>query len=190
MSEASPGTNYGTAGTLWADGGSGTQHESYLRFTVTNLASPVQRAVLRVYVTTNGTGNGPAVYATGSGWTESGLTWSTRPARSGGVIANVGALATNSWAEYDVTPLVTGNSTVNLVLVAESTDGVEFAARQTSTPAQFVLTLSSATATQRRPPPTPTPRRSQRRPPRRATVSSHHVHTRRRHVCERDQPQY
>ena len=87
--------------------GSGTQQESYLRFTMTNLASPVQRAVLRMYVTTNGTGNGPAVYATGSGWTESGLTWSTRPARIGGVIANVGTVATNSWAEYDVTPLVT-----------------------------------------------------------------------------------
>ena len=84
VSEASPSTNYGTASALWVDGGSGTQQESYLRFTVTNLDSPVQRAVLRVYVTSNGTGNGPAVYATGSGWTESGLTWSTRPARSGG----------------------------------------------------------------------------------------------------------
>lgn len=63
MEEANPSRNFGTSSTLRVQGGSDPDIRSYLRFTVSGLSGPVRRATLRLYVT-NGTTNGPAVYAT------------------------------------------------------------------------------------------------------------------------------
>src|SRR6266508_4559015 len=122
--------------------------ESYLRFTVSGVTSSIQHAALRLYATTNGTTNGPAIYAGDPNWTETGITWNTRPALTSGALDNKGAIATSSWVEYDVTSLVTGNGTYSLALIADSDDGVTFSSREGSDPPQLVLTLAgSATAT-------------------------------------------
>ena len=83
-----PSTPSGTSSRLLVDG-SPVRH-GYLRFTVGGGPGTVQRATLRVYAT-DGTDNGPQVYATGTGWTEAGLTWATRPAPSGTASDNKGA---------------------------------------------------------------------------------------------------
>ena len=146
MQEANPTSNYGTATSLLVNGASNPDVESYLRFTVSGVTGPIQSARLRVYVTTNGTNNGPAVYAAGNSWTETGITWNTRPALVSGAADNKGALGTNAWVEYDVTALVTGDGTYTFALLADSADGVTFSSRQGSTSPQLVLTLSTGGA--------------------------------------------
>jgi hypothetical protein len=166
VSEASPTTNYGTLGRLLVDGGADPDVASYLRFDLSGVTAPVQRATLRVWVQTDGgSQNGPEVRVTGTSWSETGLTWSNRPVPTGGVLDDKGALAGSTWVEYNVTSAVTGYGAVGFVLVPQSNDGAVFDSRQGANQPQLVLNTNStetpvpsATATPTRTPtPTPTP---------------------------------
>jgi uncharacterized protein YjiK len=151
--EASPTTNYGTVTTLVADDGSDPGREIYLRFSVTGVLGAVQSATLRLYAS-NGSTNGPAVYATSNGWTETGLTWNNRPAPTSGAVDDKGWIYTNTWAEYDVTALVTGDGTYSFMLATDTTDGVTFSSREGSSPPELVVMPVAPTPTNT---PTPTP---------------------------------
>src|SRR5690349_15836606 len=144
VKQGSPTTNYGTASSLQVNGVSNPGMESFIRFTVTGVSGSLQSARLRVYATTNGTKNGPAVYGTSTSWTETGITWNNRPARTSSAVDNKGSIGINSWAEYDVTSLVTGNGTFSFVLAADSSDGVRFSSRQGRHPPELVISFSSA----------------------------------------------
>lgn len=141
VEEANPGTNYGASSALRVDGGSDPDVESYLRFTVTGATGTIQSAKLRVY-STSSSANGPTVYATGGSWTESGITWNTRPSRTTGALDDRSLVAANAWLEYDLTSLITGDGTYNLVLALDNSDGISLSSRQGSSPPQLVLTLA------------------------------------------------
>src|SRR6266496_4650655 len=151
VKQSYPNSNYGNSSSLQVNGVSNPDQESFIRFTVTGISGTVQSAQLRVYATTNGTKNGPAVYATDTSWTETGITWNNRPDRTSGAVDNKANISTSSWAEYNVTALVTGEGTFSFVLAADSSDGVRFSSRQGSHPPELILTLASAETT-----PTPT----------------------------------
>jgi hypothetical protein len=137
------------------DGASDPDLESFIQFTVTGISGTIQSAKLRMRATTNGSANGPAVYSTGTSWTETGITWNNRPGRTSGAVDNKGSIPTNTWVEYNVTSLVQGNGTLSFVLAADSTDAVIFSSRQGSQPPQLVVTfISNITVT---PTFTPTP---------------------------------
>ncbi len=131
-----PGTSFGGATSLFAD--TSPLQETYLRFRVTGLTAPPTRARLRVQVT-DATSDGPAVYAATSAWTESTVTWTTRPARSGGVIADLGAAALGQFVEYDVTAALTGDGAYTFALVPTSSSGFAIASRESSAPPQLIL---------------------------------------------------
>jgi len=139
--EAKVNSNYGKNVQLWVAAGTGVAQESYLKFTVSGVSGTLQSATLRVY-STSGTVDGPAVYATTSTWTETGITWNTRPARTSAGMDDKGAIATGVWIEYNVTPLVMGNGTYSFVLVTTSTDSVSFSSREGSQPPQLVLNIA------------------------------------------------
>ena len=142
--QASPTTNYGTANNLQVDGD--TVQTSYIRFTVSGVTGPIQNVKLRIFCTTNGTNNGPAVYLADSNWIESGaggITWNTQPALLSGAVDNKGAVAANAWIEYDVTSLVTGDGTYTLALLADGSDGATFSSREGTAPPQLVVTLGT-----------------------------------------------
>ena len=143
VKEASSSRNYGYFSTLQADGASDPDVESFIRFTVTGISGPIQSAKLRVYDTTNGSVNGPAVYETGASWTETGITWNNRPSRTTGALDNKGSISTNTWVEYDVTSSVTGDGTFSFVLAADSNDAATFSSRQGSHPPQLVVTADN-----------------------------------------------
>jgi Zn-dependent metalloprotease/DNA-binding beta-propeller fold protein YncE len=169
ISQASPTTNYGTATTLQVDGDSGAAQPSYIRFNASGLTGSILSAKLRVFCTTNGTVNGPAAYLANSSWTESGtggINWNNQPTLESGAFDNKGSIAANSWVEYDVTALVTGNGMYTFALVADSSDGIVFSSREGTTPPQLVVTFggepSTSTPTSTNPPsmtdtPTATP---------------------------------
>jgi len=105
--------------------------ETYLRFNVAGISGKVTSAKLRIRSTTN-TADGPALRGVGNGWAETGITWQNRPSPTTGVISDVGAIATNSWAEWDVTPLVAADGTFSFNLSQTSTDGVSYNSREAS----------------------------------------------------------
>ena len=134
-----PGTNYGTATSLGAD--ASPVVESYLRFAPTYTGT-LRKAVLRLYAS-NGSVDGPALYTTSSTWTERGLTWTNRPARSTTPVADVAAVATGTWIEYDVTSAVASGRR-DFVLTGPSTDGTTVHSRQSaSTSLRPVLVVTA-----------------------------------------------
>jgi calcineurin-like phosphoesterase family protein len=146
VKQISPTSNYGALSYVSVDGAPDPMEESYLLFTVDGLSGPIQNAKLRVFVLTDTTKNGPAVYLANNSWTESGMTWNTKPALLSGPSDNKGALTANTWVEYDVSSLLSGNGTYTFALIADSSDGADFSSREGGSPAQLVIT--SATATQ------------------------------------------
>ncbi len=146
VKQSNPDTNYGNGKTLQVDGGKDPNVESFLRFTVTGVTGTIQSARLRLYVTNDGSQNGPAVYATDSSWAESTITWNNRPTHTGEAADNKDEIPPDAWMEYDVTSLVKGNGTYSFVLAADSSDGVILSSRESAQPPQLVITLGSALA--------------------------------------------
>jgi acid phosphatase type 7 len=138
VNAGAPTTNYATA-KLRTDFDS-TPEDSFLRFTVTGVTGSVQSAKLRLFAYTD-TVDGPAVYSTTNSWTETALTWNTRPPRTSAARDDKGAIATNSWVEFDVTPFVTGNGTYSFTLAQSASDGVDIRSREyTSNRPELVVT--------------------------------------------------
>jgi PKD repeat protein/glucose/arabinose dehydrogenase len=129
VEQRSPAANFGVASKLHVVGGS-KPFEAFLRFAPTGIAGTVQAAKLRVYVSDDASNNGPAVYGATSSWTETAITWSNRPSHTSAPSANAGAIAAGTWVEYDVRPFVAGNGDVTFALVGDSSDGVNFSARE------------------------------------------------------------
>ena len=140
--EAYPNTNYGTSSLLEVD--DNPRSESYLRFDVKGISGTVQSAKLRLYAT-DGSPDGPAVYATDNTWSETGITWNNRPARIGSATDDKGSVASSVWIEYEVTRLVGGDGSYSFVMVPTSTNGVDWSSRQTTRQPQLVLTVASST---------------------------------------------
>ena len=143
VKQANPTNNYGSAASLLVDDASNADVETFLRFTVTGVSGTVQEARVRLYDTTNGTKNGPAIYATDPSWTETAITWNNRPDRTSAEVDNKARIATSSWVEYNVTSLVSGDGTFSFVLAADSGDGVRFSSREGRHPPELVVTLNS-----------------------------------------------
>ena len=145
-------TNYGSAVALGTD--NSPVQRSLFRFTVAGLSGTVTSAKLRVWAT-DGSANGPAVYATSGTWVESTVTSNTAPAPSGSPSDDKAAVTKSTFVDYDVKPLVTGNGTVNLITVGTSSDGTDVASREDATVAhrpQLIVTTDGGT-----PPPDTTP---------------------------------
>jgi hypothetical protein len=151
VDESSPDQNNGSDDSLRTDGESDAKIESFIRFTVTGISGFVQSAQLRVYASSNDSRDGPAVYLTDTSWEESEITWNTRPAIKSGAIDNKAQIGSQSWVEYDVTSQVTADGIFSFVLVADSSDGIAFSAREDDFPPELVITLGTES------PFTPTP---------------------------------
>ena len=146
VDEDNPDENYGGRDALRTDGAGDPQVESFIRFDLTGISGPVGNARLLVYAVSNESDNGPAVYLTQVGWEESRITWNTRPARQGGAIDNEDHITSQSWVEYEVTSQVRGNGTISFVLAADSSEGIDFASRESAFPPQLVVTVGESAA--------------------------------------------
>ena len=142
---ADPNTNFGTSG-LRADGGTDPAVQSFLRFDLSGLSGPVQSVKLRLYAY-SGTADGPAAYSAGDAWTESGITWANQPAFTSGAVDDKGAIAANSWVEWDVTSLFSGPGIYDFGLATSSTDGVDMYSREAAADRpQLIVTYGSPAA--------------------------------------------
>jgi hypothetical protein len=163
--QAQRNKSFGTAKRLRVRDGSLPAKQAFVRFAVSGLAGSVTQATLRFYVT-NGTPDGPAVYRTGA-WPKKALTWARRPAVTSGPRGDTGQLVPGTWAEWDVTPWVTGNDAYRFALKGGAADTLELASRETKQgiDPQLVVTTSGV------PPPDPPSTVVFVAPPQGATVS-------------------
>ncbi|HYT40610.1 MAG TPA: DNRLRE domain-containing protein [Acidimicrobiia bacterium] len=151
VAQAKPTANLGTATTLQVD--RSPVLESFVAFHVDDPGAPVTRATLRLFVV-NQSGNGPKVYRSDAGWSETAVTWNTRPARHE-LLADVGKVAAGRYVSYDVTAAVTGAGDVSFDLVADSTDGTDFNTREASGNRPELVVETDAGSPPPPPPPPP-----------------------------------
>ena len=143
--QSKPDTNYGNESTLDVDSGNDPD-ESLIHFTITDVSGTVLNARLRIYAKTNGSLDGPAVYATSASWTEDEITWNNHPMPSSNELDNSDQINPESWVEYDVTPAVTGPGAVSFSLAADSGDAIVFSSREGNHPPELVVTFAPSEA--------------------------------------------
>jgi glycoprotein endo-alpha-1,2-mannosidase len=137
--------NFGTRPALRVDGSPIVR--SYVRFTVPTLSGPVTKATLRIYAS-SAQNTGFDVYSTGTGWSETGLTYANAPTL--GVKRGAsGAVAAGTWTSVDVTAAVRGAGTVAFALATVSPTALALGSRESATAPQLVVETGS------QPPPPP-----------------------------------
>ena len=125
-----PASNYGALNNLRVRYTSTEDIDSYLKFDVTSLSGPVQRATLRLYAY-DGSDSGGAAYAvsntyraSSTPWIESGIKWTNAPAITGAPLSTAGSVTTNAWIEYDVTAAITGSGTYSFAVSGTSSNSL------------------------------------------------------------------
>src|SRR5512140_705191 len=151
VDSSKPTTNFGSGTLMWIDASSPTRR-ALLRFSLSSIpaGSTINSAVLKLYVTADGSSVAGSVKTVGSSWSESSVTYSTAPAVGSTIASIAGRAAPGATLAVDITSYVVGKSTVNLYLTTSSTDGVQYYSREKggSLAPRLVVTWSpAATAT-------------------------------------------
>lgn len=135
-------TNYGTATTLQVrqgDASNNTTYISYLKFAVTGVnGAPVSSAKLRLYVT-DASPDGGSVFRVDDTWTETGLTYATRPLLPPTSIGNAGSVAAGGYVDIDLGSAVSGDGTYSFAVQSSSTNSAIYASRESVNKPQLVL---------------------------------------------------
>src|SRR6476620_5849981 len=121
VSDANPTANYGGITGLSVKGGTSSDYETVIRFKVSGVGDRVYRARLYLYAYDPSV-DGPSIYETSPSWSETGVTWNTRPAPIGGALDNYGPIADNSWIAYDVAAAIDGKGYVAFGIGGSSSD--------------------------------------------------------------------
>jgi len=144
-----PGSNYGSSTVLRARQAS-TIFYSYLKFDLTGISAPVQRAVLRLTVTDPSV-DGGTIYsvsnnfrATSTPWTESGLTWDKAPGSSGNALDRAGEVLSAQQVDFDVSAAVRGNGIVSFCIKSASNNSVKYSSREGARAPILLLTLGAS----------------------------------------------
>ena len=146
VEDGSPSANFGSSVKLQSGGGV-PKRESYLRFNLAGVTGPVVEAQLRLQSTTDGTKNGPALHGAGGGWNETELAWSNRPSHDPTAAHDYGAIPKGTVAMYDADSLVNGNGLVNMALISDYNDSVDFGSREhtdVNSRPQLIVTFDSS----------------------------------------------
>jgi N-acetylglucosamine-6-sulfatase len=123
--------------------GSNSVH-SYLKFTVSGLDGAPSAAKLRLFVTDPSPNAGPVFTASnttpsGAPWSESTLTWNTKPAIGASALSSLTAVSTGTWVEYDLKNSITGNGSYSFALTGASSDHAWFSSAEGANPPQLVV---------------------------------------------------
>jgi beta-glucanase (GH16 family) len=150
-----PDTNFGSSVRWSVEGRPNIVRNALLRFDVAIPAGEeVVSAKIRAYSGADvGLDEYVDIYETVGGWTESGVTWNTAPARGTG-LGKSGGFTTGEWVEWDVTRAIGDGGSVNFQLETNSQRWVGFKSSESSDESlhpQLVVTTQAATTP---PPPT------------------------------------
>lgn len=142
-----PTSNYGTASTLQVDGN--PIKIIYMKFDLSSLSGKtIASAKLRFYVTNTSSSTQNVKRVSSTSWTETGLTYSSRPTLGTLVSSFVGG-PSGVWKEVDITSAVKEKLGTLLSLAVDSTgsDGLDFSSKNSSSNRpQLLITYSSSTS--------------------------------------------
>jgi len=134
-----PAQNYGPRSSLRVRSSTSGTYQSYLRFSVGDLAGQrVTGAVLRLYVTDPSTEGGMLTAAPG-GWSESTLTWENAPGVGALVLDSAALVFPDTWVEFDVSELVTGPGSYDFGLSSGSSNSAIYSSREGAHPPELVV---------------------------------------------------
>ncbi len=143
VSAGATGTNYGTSTVLGVD--ASTEEITYLKFDLSAYAGrTLESATLQLRSAGSGSSGTQNVKLVASDtWTETGITYSNRPALGAG-IGTLGPTTTNT--NYNVPLTVSGvagelGQQLSLGMDSSSSDGLDLNSGETTTPPKLVLTL-------------------------------------------------
>ncbi len=141
-----PDRNFGAGLELELERDPPAESQIVVRVEVPDLTGlEIMDATLRLTVaspSTAGGDDGGALFAATGGWTESGVTWRTRPAPVGAPIGSVGAVEAQDAVDFDVSGVVTGPGSYDFVLVTGSANKVRYQAREADlNPPTLLLTV-------------------------------------------------
>jgi hypothetical protein len=145
-----PTDNFGTTTHLRLRQSSNMIMRSYLKFTVTGVSGSVQSARLRLKVTQAGDNGGSVFlvsdnYLDNSGpWTETGLNYDNAPEISGTPLSSVSSVTKDQTVEFEVTPVISGNSTYSFGLENNSSDIVHYSSKEGETAPELVIQFVEA----------------------------------------------
>jgi fibronectin type 3 domain-containing protein len=140
---ASPSTNYGSSTRLETD--NSPIKNFLIRFTVTGTGTgTVTNARLRLTCADPSPRGGDFTVAASNDWTENTVTWGSAPA-AGTTIASLGAVASGSTYEVDVSSMIHGDGTYTLRITSPNADGADFTSREGTLAARPLLTVTVGT---------------------------------------------
>ncbi len=145
VKSASPTSTYGSQAYVRVSKVSASDEvQGLFRFDVTGLPDTIESARLRVYAY-DGTVDGPALYSTVTGWNESTVTWSTRPAINSGVLSDAGAISSQTWVEFEIpASVISGDGSYGFVLVSSSSDGMYVHSREATSTHRPQLVIATS----------------------------------------------
>ncbi|MFH0518685.1 DNRLRE domain-containing protein [Streptomyces sp. M41] len=139
-------TNYGTVDQVSADNNS--VKRAFMKFEVSGFEAPVTSAKLRVHVADVEDAESPAGgtfrLMSDTTWSETAVTWGTRPFYGGQELGSLGAVSRDTWYEIDVTSHVTRTGTFGISITSADDDGADYDSRESGiTAPQLVVTTEA-----------------------------------------------
>lgn len=118
--------------------------QSCLRFEVSGLGGQsITRAVLRLFVT-DPSAEGGTITAAPGGFDEATLTWENAPGVGSTVLDGAGMVHPDTWVEFDVSDVVTGDGTWRFGLSSSSSNSVSYSSREGFDPPRLVVFTAPA----------------------------------------------
>jgi hypothetical protein len=139
VNEGSPASNYGGLTTLRADATPIVR--SYLRFDLQGLSGSITRVTLRIFTNSSSTTGYEVRNVADNTWSEGTINFSNAPAVDG-VAATSGSFGANAWTTVDITPLITGNGSLNIALTTTNATAFSLASRESANAPQLVVETS------------------------------------------------
>jgi myo-inositol-hexaphosphate 3-phosphohydrolase len=144
-----PDTNFGTAATLEIEVDPPNESETLLRVDVPDLTGfELLGSTLRLNVpdvSSASTDDGGTLFITTGDWSETGVTYNTRPAPIGEPIDSVGTVDREDAVDFDVSQTVTGAGTYDFLLLSTSEDKGRYLSREgNESPPALLLRLQES----------------------------------------------
>ncbi len=143
VDEDEPDEGHGGSDTLYLDMGttySPTENQHiYLRFSPTGIGGAVSGATLRLFCVNEGS-EADVLTSSDVSWSEQSPTWGSPLPADGLLAGRLAPTSEESWVEADVTPAITGDGPVTLILRPVESNGADFHSRENLHPPELVVT--------------------------------------------------
>jgi hypothetical protein len=139
VSEDNPGRSFGYDQVLRVD--KDPVRSVYLKFSIPK-DKPFSHAILRLYAKDNNETGGTVYVGNDNIWSERLLTYDSQPNVGEEKIGDIGAVAAGVPVSIDVTGAVEDRTVVTFKITSDSEDGVDYAAKESSTELSPQLVLS------------------------------------------------